>query len=199
MKIIKEGDNGRAVCQDCGLVPITYRLKDIPFSDKSGLVKNVLAGVCDACERVVSVPRQSTPQIKSEYQKTRVPVESRVPAHFLDILSLASAKIREDLGHDFSRHLILYYLHGINSGHIKCPGIKGLLDSDIASAPASKRVSLKVSRNTEKEFSEVVHKVGLKNNSELIKGIILKINQDIVQPENPVRFKELKTLASAFG
>lgn len=60
----KEGDKGKAFCESCGPVSITYRLKDVPFSDNSGTVEDVLAGVCDVCGQVVSIPRQETEKIK---------------------------------------------------------------------------------------------------------------------------------------
>lgn len=69
MKIVKEGDKRQVVCSTCGLTQATYTLTDIDFSDGSGSVKNVLAGVCDHCQQVVSLPKQSTESVASHRGK----------------------------------------------------------------------------------------------------------------------------------
>jgi RNase P subunit RPR2 len=57
MKILKDGDRKRAACNKCqAFEPITFKLRDVPFSDASGIVKNVLVGVCDSCDTVVALP-----------------------------------------------------------------------------------------------------------------------------------------------
>jgi len=199
MKIVKEGDKGKAVCQTCGLTETTYRLRDVAFSDNSGIVKNILAGVCDKCDTVTSVPRQCTPKIKSAYNETKKSAEYRVPAHFIDILSLAASKIDYEMGDVLSKPLLLYYVHKLNSGVISGAKLKELLSSDLASAPSSKRLSLKITERTERELSHVVEKTGLHNNTDVVKGIILKIYEDIVEPKKPKHLKELKSIAAAFG
>lgn len=93
MKIVKEGDKRQVVCPKCGLSQAVYTLRDIDFSDQSGKVKNVLAGVCASCDQVVSIPKQSTAKVRAEYNKIKTSIDLRVPAHYLDILTLASQKI----------------------------------------------------------------------------------------------------------
>lgn len=68
MNILKVGDKIEAICQDCkSLVNTTFKLRDVPFSDGSGIVKNILTGVCDQCGRVITIPNQSTPAIKKAF------------------------------------------------------------------------------------------------------------------------------------
>ncbi len=65
MKILKVGDNQKAACSYCeSFQSITFSLRDVPFSNNSGTVKDVLVGVCDACSSVAVLPHQSTPMIK---------------------------------------------------------------------------------------------------------------------------------------
>jgi hypothetical protein len=199
MKIVKEGDKGRAVCETCGLVTTTYHLRDVPFNDKSGVVKNILAGVCDKCEKVVSIPRQSTPMIKAKFMETRKSSEFRVPAHFIDILRLASIKIDENVGEELSKALILYYVHNLDTGRFSSSELKGLLLSELASAPSTKRLSIKITNRTEEQLVSVVNRTGLKSNTDVIKGIILKIYEDILMPKTPKHFNELRSIASVFG
>jgi len=199
MKIVKDGDKGKAVCQTCGLTQTTYRLRDVPFSDNSGVVKNILAGVCDKCDSVAAIPSQCTPKIKSTYNETKRSAEYRVPAHFIDILSLAASKIDYEMGDVLSKPLLLYYVHKINAGVISGSKLKELLSSDLAIAPSTKMLSLKITQRTERELSYVVEKTGLHNNTDVVKGIILKIYEDIVEPKTPKHLKELKSIAAAFG
>jgi hypothetical protein len=64
MKHWKEGEKGRAVCERCATVVVTtFKVRDVPFSDGSGVVKDILACVCDNCSEVVGIPAQSTPAI----------------------------------------------------------------------------------------------------------------------------------------
>jgi hypothetical protein len=61
---ISEGDKSKAICSHCKkMVSTTFAYRDVPFSDGSGVVKNILVGVCDHCDLVVSIPAQSTPAI----------------------------------------------------------------------------------------------------------------------------------------
>lgn len=69
MRFLKEGDKGKAVCHKCGFTIITYHIRDVDFSDNHGIVKNIIAGICDKCNEVISIPRQSMPQIKEDYNK----------------------------------------------------------------------------------------------------------------------------------
>ena len=66
MSILKVGDRTRAGCETCRtFTGVTYQVRDVPFSDGSGLAKNILVGVCDACGEVTIIPHQSAPAIRS--------------------------------------------------------------------------------------------------------------------------------------
>lgn len=46
MKIFKVGDSQKAICENCrSLENATFKLRGVPFSDGSGVVKNALVGV----------------------------------------------------------------------------------------------------------------------------------------------------------
>ena len=110
MKIFKVGESQTAICESCrSLESATFTLRDVPFSDGSGTVKNVLVGVCDRCDEVCILPHQSTPMVKRQLEAQRKPIESRLPAHMLDILNMASSEIGGST--DFVPHLMKYYIH----------------------------------------------------------------------------------------
>lgn len=199
MKIVKEGEKRQAVCSSCGLVQVTYTLTDIDFSDGSGTVKNVLAGICDQCQQVVSIPKQSTAKVRAEYNKLKTPIDLRVPAHFLDILTLAAQRIDPTLTESFNKPLMLYYLHALSNGRYAANNLSALLESELAQAKASKRLSLKLNDKSLGEIETLMQTQGLKNNTEVFKSLILKINEDIVQPKTPRHLHELQNFAAAFA
>lgn len=54
----------RASCHTCmAFVDITYVHRDVPFNDDSGVVKDVLVGVCLICDSVCTLPASSTPKV----------------------------------------------------------------------------------------------------------------------------------------
>ncbi|WP_205299803.1 hypothetical protein [Pantoea sp. Tr-811] len=65
MKILLEGDTGKALCEHCkAVVQMLYARRDVPFSDGQGAAKDILVGVCDQCDSAVAIPPQSTPAIR---------------------------------------------------------------------------------------------------------------------------------------
>jgi hypothetical protein len=50
------------------LVEMVYDRRDVPFSDRQGVVKDILVGICDACGEIVAIPPLSTEAIKAAYQ-----------------------------------------------------------------------------------------------------------------------------------
>lgn len=64
------GDTSRAICEDCNqIVETTFRLRDVPFFDGSGIAENILVAVCNTCNQVVAIPAQSTPAIVDAMHK----------------------------------------------------------------------------------------------------------------------------------
>ncbi len=83
MDIIKEGDQEIEACHKCAkFVSATYKLRDVPFDDGTGIVKNVLVGVCNICDEVCVLPHQSTLAVQKAYAGKYYSVDSRIPAHY---------------------------------------------------------------------------------------------------------------------
>jgi hypothetical protein len=195
MKILKEGDTKKVACETCSSFQnATFQLRDVPFSDGSGLVKSVLVGVCDSCDSVVVVPHQSTPAIQKQLDKQRKAVEGRVPSHFVDILNMASSQLGAET--DFASSLIKYYIHGMSNKEISSAGLLKLLSSELAEGKSTKRLSLKgryVAEETE-ILKSVTH---IESTTDLLKSIVLKINDDILVNKRPERIKELQNVVMA--
>jgi len=199
MKIVKEGDTRTVLCQHCGKSTATYHLRDIDFSDHRGTTKNILAAVCNTCQQVVSVPAQCTPQIKNAFEQSRQSLEVRLPAHYLDILNIAIQKIDSSLSEEFSKILILYYLHALTTGRYTQADLKPLLSSELAQAKASKRLSMKISHRQMAELTAIMQRQQIEKTSDVVKAVILKINQDLVQEHNLTGLDELRDIAAIFS
>lgn len=69
MAFFKENDKSRAICEHCGLVSTTF-LHRLVTVGQAGAI-HVLAGVCDNCTRVVSIPAQCTPDVKNAREHSK--------------------------------------------------------------------------------------------------------------------------------
>ncbi|MDH3974567.1 MAG: hypothetical protein OEV42_09855 [Deltaproteobacteria bacterium] len=197
MKIIKVGDKGKAACDKCAaFVSVTYDLRDVPFSDGSGTVSKVLVGVCDQCGHVCVLPHQSTPLVKRQLEKQRKSIEARIPAHLVDILNLASEEV--GCNTDFVQSMIKYYLHALASKKISPGKLADYLKSDLAKGPSIKRISLK-GQHLHEDIMALKSLTHLKSNADLIKSVILKIYDDILQNKRSRPMHDLKGIAAAIN
>lgn len=195
MRILKVGDTQRAACNHCqSFESITFKLRDVPFSDGSGIVKNVLVGVCDKCESVVTLPHQSTPAVKNQLDKQRKAIESRVPSHMIDILNLASYEVSGDT--DFAPSLIKFYIHALTTNEIPREGIHDFLESDLFKGKAQKRLSIK-GRMIVDEVNKLKEMTNITQTTDLIKSVVLKINDDLLVHKNERSIRHLKDIVAA--
>ena len=66
MKIVKEHNKSKAMCEHCkSLVETTFQYREVTLNDNSAIVENVLVGVCNSCDRVVSMPHQEANKVKA--------------------------------------------------------------------------------------------------------------------------------------
>ncbi len=192
MKILKVGDTKKAICTQCqSLQKVTFQLRDIPFSDNSGVVKNVLVGICDHCDSIAILPHQSTPAVKRQLAVQRKSLESRIPAHMIDILNLASDTLGG--GTDFSPSIMKFYIHSLANNDISAKDISNYLETDLAKGKAQKRISIKGCYLSE-ELSHLKEITQIKTTASLIKSIILKINDDLLVHKREYPITQLKNL-----
>lgn len=195
MKIFRVGDSQKAICENCrSLENATFKLRDVPFSDGSGLVKNVLVGVCDKCGQVSILPHQSTPVVKKQLEAQRKPIESRLPAHMVDILNLAALELGGST--DFVPNLVKFYIHTLATNKKSAKTIARFLESDLAAGKAEKRLSLK-GRQIYADIETLKSLSCISNTTDLIKCIVLKINEDVLIKKEPKSTRHLKDVMAA--
>lgn len=197
MKILKVGDTKKAACNNCeSFQNVTFKLRDTSFSDGSGIVKNVLVGVCDNCDSIAVLPHQSTPVVKKQLEVQRKSLESRVPAHMIDILNLASEKLGG--GTEFANNIMKFYIYALSNNVISPKNLSRYLDSDLAKGPAQKRISLK-GRHIEEELILLKQLVEIESTTDLLKSVVLKINDDVLVNEKQRSINQLKSIIAATG
>lgn len=195
MKIFKVGDTQQAVCETCRSIKnATFALRDVPFSDGSGVVKNVLVGVCESCNHVMLTPQQSAPAIKKELEKQRKPLEARVPAHMVDILNLASAELGANP--DFSKILIKYYVHALSLDEKRAIRLEKYLKNDLAKGPSQKRISLKGIQVYD-DLNIIKAHSHMENTTDVLKAVVINIYEDFFDKPKKRVIDTLKGLASA--
>ncbi len=195
MKIFKVGDTQAALCNTCqSLETATFQLKDVPFSDNSGVVRQVLVGVCELCGNVAIIPHQSTPMIKKALDVQRKALESRVPAHMIDILNLASCELGGEP--DFIPTLMKYYLHTLAADRAAAQDIPRFLQSDLAKGKSEKRLSLK-GRHVATDIDVLKTTTNISSTTDLLKGIVLKIKEDVLVQRDEIHIRQLKSIIAA--
>ena len=199
MKFFNEGDKSNAVCSTCKLLrETTFAYRDVPFSDGSGIVKNILAGVCDHCGQVASIPAQSTPAIRKARSKSSESVEASLPAPYLDLLDLACFRIDPDFSIDLRKGLLMFYVDRFANGMFKLSRLKKASEA-LAKRPqmestTKRRLSMKTSHRLIAALESVAEKSEMQK-TQTIKAIIGAIQEDIVDGGKPELVANLKDYA----
>jgi len=199
MKLLRAGDKGQGICDHCkGIVEATFQYRDVPFSDGKGVVKDILALVCDTCGEVIATPAQSTPAIRTARETATKPIEVSLPAPFIETLDLAAFRIDPQATTEFRKRLLAYYIHrAAETDHPpeqfadRIARNAGRFDG---SAP-KRRLSLKVTPRLNDEINKITKRSNL-TKSDLIKSLVMQIDLEILQPKSPANLGELRRLAA---
>lgn len=180
MKIYTEGEKSKGLCEVCKkLVPTTFKVSSVKLSSGKGSVDGILVAKCDYCDHTVSVPQQSSPRIKEVLNTKKHSIEVRLPIHLLDILNLASDQFEMGSPEQLKDSLVRYYIAKADSDKTISKKIKKFSESDFAKG-SGYRLSFKVNQAIYKRFNHLMEQTKL-NKTQLLKGLILQINEDILQ------------------
>lgn len=198
-KFFNEGDKSQAICGDCKKMrTTTLGYRDAPFSDGSGVAKNILVGICDHCGNVASIPAQSTPAISMARTKSSESVEAVLPAPYFDLLDLACFKIDPDFSLGLRKALLMFYVHRFANGAFEISRLKAssaaLAKRPTMESKARRRLSIKTSLRLAHELDNVADKSSM-NKTQTIKAIIGAIQEDIVNEGRPDLLRNFKDYA----
>lgn len=198
MKIYRAGETSHAICAHCkALVPTTFAYRDVPFEDGAGIVRGILAAVCDRCGLVVAIPAQSTPAIRRARAVAEVALEVVLPAPELELLDLAIWRIDPEAGQRLRKSLLAFYLARFASEPQGADRLRTLIEAaETARHPAGlprKRLSCKISHRTDAVLRDMA--AGLKaSRTQIVRGLIREIDLRLVRPDVP---EDLETLRQA--
>jgi hypothetical protein len=188
MKIYIEGEKSKGFCKKCKkIVQTTFKV-----SSRSTKVSGVLVGQCDVCDQIVSIPQQSSPRIKEVINSKKYSLEVRLPIHLLDILILASDQFEVEAPEQSKDSLLRYYIALAGDDKKIAEKIKGLSTSDFGKG-SGYRLTLRLNGILYTRFERLMKQTKL-NKTQLIKGLILQINEDILQKPEKKRITELEKL-----
>ncbi|VVO05437.1 hypothetical protein [Pseudomonas fluorescens] len=207
MKLLFEGDRGKALCEHCQkVVTTTYVRRSVPFSDGHGEAKQILVGVCEVCDAVVAIPPQSTPAIKEARKQQLTSIEARLPAIYLDVLDAAMHSITKEAGVQIRKLFFSYYFRELAEQETKAATslhrVHEVFTQSIAEqcdrrhlppSHSMKRLSMKVNHYVADDFV-VLLQVTHMTQTELLKSVISQIQQDVLEVRNPTVISDLQRL-----
>ena len=202
MEIYKEGDKSKAICDHCKkVVATTFKVKTtyIPEGNAKYRVPNVLVGVCDICNFVVSVPQQSFVAVSEVRKKAeKENLEVRVPRHLLDILNNSILSLGIEVSADLRGQLVRLYLADIKAKQYT--KLRQNLESEILQGKFGRknRLSLKVTSQLE-ELYESFLKGSDFSKTDLVYSIIVEVKKDILDKKNLSKITEIKNALLAAG
>lgn len=207
MKLLFEGDHGKALCEQCQqLVTTTYLRRNVPFSDGHGEAKDILVGVCQVCHTVVAIPAQSTPAIRESRKQPLTSIEARLPAVYLEVLDAAMHSVSKEAGVHIRKLFFSYYFRALAERvataaaglHRVHEAFSQALEEQLSARqlPPSlsmKRLSMKVNPHVAEDFSVLLQATHM-TQTELLKSVISQIQADVLEAANPVVIGELQRL-----
>lgn len=201
MKIYRDGDLSRVLCHTCKSVKESkYTLRDVPLSDGSGVVKNVLASVCNTCGSVCSIPQQSLPLVQQTINKNiRDSVDVRLTQPVDDIFNMACVVLH--VNRDFRSTLVRYFVkHMLDKQTEYVKEVNAVLhgNKQFFSGNKIRRLSLK-GVGIKHEIDECKHAFHIEKDTDLICAVAMQINNDIVESKRPEVFEQLKCIAAVMN
>ncbi|MCC9006471.1 hypothetical protein [Pseudomonas putida] len=206
MKILFEGDSGKALCEQCQAVVTTrYARRDVPFSDGKGVARDILVGVCTRCDGVVALPPQSTPAIHEARNQQLKSIEARLPAVYLDVLDAAMHAVSREAGANLRKLFLAYYFQQLaqvqQGGQLQAAHqtFVQALDEQreqrgLARSSATRRLSMKVNPHMAQDMLALQQRTGV-NQTELLKAVIALIQADVLEERDEEVILALQRLA----
>ena len=199
MKIFKEGDHSKALCEKCGdIVQTTFRYGK--YKAEGAIISDVLQGFCDVCGTLVSLPHQSSYKIK-EYRERHdlKSLELRVPTHYKDILLTIGAvhniSSEPNTLFRFVSELYIEKLHASKGDSVYNRIVKSLNDNLAVGGTSNDRLSCRIPTIIYNHLIEIKSAKKVET-SKIVKGIIITAKFDLLDHLNSPFVKEFKTFAA---
>jgi hypothetical protein len=201
MKLWKEGDRSRGVCERCKrLVTTQFERRAVRLECPEVVVPDVLVAVCVSCGEPVAVPHQSSLRLQ-ESRRQEVPRhEVRVPPILNDALRLI-AGVYSARPEEFEPALIRYYLHKLARDPETARRIKACAGSPLARGRNLGRISFRLETSAWKAAWRVAQGVGFKNRADVVRGVIVAaaVDSGVAQPDGEEPSREFRKAIEAIA
>lgn len=185
MKIWKKGEKTRVLCPHCERrTDAVFQRRSVPVSTPNVIGEKVLVAVCAECDGIAMIPRQSTPKLREAVQMPKETLNVRVPGHLEDVLYLLIDRVAR--GWDSGKSPVLrYLLHEFGNNPAFAKRVKLHLEDDLAQGPADQDVSVRVPSYILVAVDQMAGMVGIKNRSEVVRGILASAKEDVLEENDP--------------
>lgn len=195
MEILKEGDRGMALTRERGRVAVVYRYRDLEL-DSGVKVKNVLVGVDEETDEVLTVPAQSTPKIKRSRDKLKDRTFSvRLPSELDDVLWLVADHFEVNPA-KFSPALLRFYLDEAIDNPALVRRLRKLSRRPIARCEFRQKVTLRTRSELIERLKSVAEESDV-TRSDLVRGAVIAAKEDVLDGRAKRRTANLKSVAAA--
>lgn len=197
MKILREGDRGYALSPERGRVKVVYQYRPFRLEEANVTVKDVLLGVDIETGDVLTIPAQSTPKLKAAREAKKEKVLSvRMPRELDDVLHLIADYYHAE-PEQFSPAVIRYYLTSASQNAGLTRRIWKLSKDRLASGKLEGNLRLRVDRELHDWVYTTASRTEGLNQSDLIRGVIVAVKQDVLEGRAKKRRRELEAIALA--
>jgi hypothetical protein len=195
MKILKHGDRLEAICERCeDLVSGTYRYREVPLKKTGVRVHDILVGVCDACDEIISIPAQSTPKLKDARERQIEKVPLRYSREMDDLLHMVAGAL--DARPEVMLGLLTrYYLRAARKETSIVRRAIRASQLDFACKSLRVRGSVNVELDDLVAVEQAANHLGLGSRSDLIRGLIVVAGEDVLENKAPMRRRRLSEMA----
>lgn len=173
MKIWKEGDRSRGLCETCRkLVETRFARRVVALERPAAEVPDVLVAECVECGGIVAIPAQSSPRLQEARRRESQRIEIRLPKELDDVLRLVASHYmaRYDV---FGASLIRYYVGRMGTEARVVRRVVHGARTPLAMSPSKGRLSLSIEKPVWDAAWEASRREGLRDKSEVIRGIII--------------------------
>lgn len=197
MRLLREGYRRKAICPACERrVNTHYEYRTVHLEQTGVDVENVLVGVCDVCDRTVSIPAQSMPKLKEARKRSITVFNARLPQHLDDALYLIADQFDVPFG-NFCGAMLRYYFRVLAHEQGFARRVGRLARSELARGRANARISLRIEGDVLDEAWSRARKAGVRSRSAMLRGIILAAQEDVIEGKSAARRQALAGIASA--
>lgn len=196
MKFLREGDKGFALAPKRGRVPIRYEYRDIRL-DSGVRVEDVLVGVDVETDKILTIPAQSTPKIRSAREAVKdETITVRLSRELDDLLWLISDHYDANSS-KFSAALIRFYLDEASESPPLAKRLCRLSKHELAGQRFTKRITVRFDTGFLKRVQFAVRELEHASWSDLVRGAIVAAKEDVLEGRAKRRAEKLEAVASA--